>query len=203
MNQEKRREKTRSLIEDAAIDLFASKSISSVTMEEVAERADITKRTVYNYYPTKAALIASIFERKLQELYNIEKAALEKCGTAQEVIYAQFRELNRFTKNNNRFMQTFWSLKDNINNEQVPAETLSNILALNRKLIDMPASYIASKELSGLLASYTPELIIHYISAVNKGLFLQYDKENRLSLKGPTLDDLTAFAMDCLLYCLR
>ena len=197
-----RKERTKASIEAAAIDCFSHRGFNGVTMEEIAAKAELTKRTVYNHYPTKGALIASIFERRLEELYQLEQSALERCTTAREVIYTQFRVLSQFTKANYGFMQMFWSLKDNINNGDVPEDVLSHIVSLNRKLIDMPASHIASKELTGLLAAYTPEMIIHYISAINKGLFLQYDKENRLSLKGPTQDDLTAFALDCLLYCL-
>ena len=63
-------------------------------------------------------------------------------------------------------------------------------------------SFIAKFERTGLLAAYSPEVIIHYISAINKGLFFQYDKENKLSLTGPAEEDLAAFALDCLLNCL-
>lgn len=202
MSQSTRKKHTRKRIEDAAIQCFSTRSFSNVTMDEIAENAGITKRTLYKYFPSKAALIASIFEKKLKELYIQEELALQQCASAEEVIHTQFMVLNSFTKNNFEFMKMFWSLKDNIDNGEVPDETLARIITLNYKLIDMPASYIASKEFSGLLSSYSPEMIIHYISAINKGLFLQCDKEDKLRLKSPTLEKLTEFALDCLLNCL-
>lgn len=202
MTQQERKEQTKAAIEAVGILCFSERPFENVTMEEIAMRSRFTKRTVYNYYPTKASLIASIFERKLEELYDIEYKALSTCKTAREIIYAQTSVLNKFTKDNFRFMQMFWTLKNNINSGEVPDSILNHIVSLNRKLIDMPVSFLEKTELTGFLAAYSPEMIIHYISAINKGMFLQYDKDNALHLDGPKQEELTAFAMDCLLQCL-
>ena len=77
---------------------------------------------------------------------------------------------------------------------------VKNVISINRKLIDTPVRYLRKFELTGFLANYTPEVIIHYISAVNKGLVLQCDKENALCLNGPGKDLLTNFALDTLLH---
>lgn len=202
MKQNQRKAMTRAAIESAGIKCFSRGSFERTTIEEIAALAGLTKRTVYNYFPTKAALIASIFEHRLEALYQQELSALERCSSAREAIYVQFRTLHKFTLDNAAFMQMFWMLKDNINSGDVPEEILEKIVTINRRLIDMPAGFIAKFERTGLLAAYSPEIIIHYISAINKGLFLQYDKENKLSLTGPAETDLAAFVLDCLLHCL-
>ena len=200
MTQAERKERTRAQIEAAGIKCFSKKPFDAVTMEEIAAQAQYTKRTVYNYFPTKTSLLASIFENKLEALYSIELHTLEKCTSARDVIYVHAMELSKFTENNLNFMHMFWSLKDNISNSEVPEETLTHIISINRKLIDTPVRYLKKFELTGFLANSTPEVIIHYISAVNKGLVLQCDKENALCLNGPGKDLLTNFALDSLLH---
>lgn len=199
MTNAQRRERTKAAIIGAAIDCFSNSDYLSVTMDDISEKSLYAKRTIYNYFPTKAAIIAEIFEQRLDELYNRELKAFERCTTAQGVISAFINELNSFTSENLGFMKMFWGIKDNFGeNEEIPGDVMDRITVLNRKLIDMPASYLASKDRVGILAKYPPETIIHFISAVNKGIYLQYDKGNALRLHGPGLEDLKALMIECL-----
>lgn len=199
MTNAQRREKTKAAIVNAAIECFSNSSYPSVTMDDISEKSLYAKRTIYNYFPTKAAIIAEIFEQRLDELYNREQQAFERCTTAQGVITAFIGELNSFTSENLGFMKMFWGIKDSLQEtDEIPEEVMNRIIYLNRKLIDMPASYLASKERVGILAKYPPETIIHFISAVNKGIYLQYDKGNALRLQGPGLEDLKALMIECL-----
>jgi AcrR family transcriptional regulator len=42
---------------DAAISLFVEKGFDSTTMDDIAERADVARATVFNHFPRKAAFI--------------------------------------------------------------------------------------------------------------------------------------------------
>jgi TetR/AcrR family transcriptional repressor of mexJK operon len=53
----------RDAILDAAGALFSEKGLVGATMEAVAERASVSKMTVYAQFPDKAALLAGVFER--------------------------------------------------------------------------------------------------------------------------------------------
>ena len=50
---------------DAAAGLFLERGIAPTTMEAVAERAHVSKMTVYSHFPDKPALLAAVFERNL------------------------------------------------------------------------------------------------------------------------------------------
>ncbi len=199
MDQQKRKELTKTAIENAGIECFANRSFDSVTMTEIAKKSGYTKRTVYNYFPSKSALIASIFGRKLKELYDLEQEALDGCATAHEAIFVHFTVLNRFTQENYGFMRMFWALSRDINKDEASQNVLADVVFWNRKLIDLPASVIEKCGLTGKLAEYSPVVIVHYISALNKGLALQHDKENSLSLMDVTIQDLTSFGLELLL----
>jgi AcrR family transcriptional regulator len=50
-------ESTRSAILSAAADLFLARDGASFSVQEVADRADVTHRTVYRHFPTRAGLL--------------------------------------------------------------------------------------------------------------------------------------------------
>jgi AcrR family transcriptional regulator len=49
--------RTRDQIAEAAIHLFVERGYDATTLEEVADRADVHKRTLLRYFPTKAHLV--------------------------------------------------------------------------------------------------------------------------------------------------
>ena len=57
----------RRAIMDAASELFLERGIGATAMEAVAERARVSKMTVYSHFPDKPALLAAVFERQLKE----------------------------------------------------------------------------------------------------------------------------------------
>jgi len=64
---ERRQLQTRSDIANAAVALFAKQGFDSTTMAEVAEAADVSRRTVYRYFPTKDDLVFEHPHRWLQQ----------------------------------------------------------------------------------------------------------------------------------------
>lgn len=59
---------TRGAIEDAFIDLVLTRGYENVTVEDVAEAADVAKATVYTHYDGKQGLLAAVFARLNDEL---------------------------------------------------------------------------------------------------------------------------------------
>lgn len=51
---------------NTAARLFESQSYESVTMERIAEEADVAKRTLYNHFPTKEAVLAYWIDAELE-----------------------------------------------------------------------------------------------------------------------------------------
>ena len=59
-------EKRRAIL-DAAGALFLERGIAATSIEAVAERASVSKMTVYSHFPDKPALLTAVFERNLKE----------------------------------------------------------------------------------------------------------------------------------------
>lgn len=57
--RERRRQETRNEICRAAVDLVLARGLANVTVEEIAEAADVSPRTFFNYFPTKKDALVS------------------------------------------------------------------------------------------------------------------------------------------------
>jgi AcrR family transcriptional regulator len=55
--RERKKIKTRLLIEDAALSLFESQGYDATTTEEIAAKAEISTTTFFRYFPTKAEIL--------------------------------------------------------------------------------------------------------------------------------------------------
>ena len=53
----RKKERTRAAINDAALELFIEKGFEATTVDEIAERAEISKSTFFRYFATKAEVI--------------------------------------------------------------------------------------------------------------------------------------------------
>jgi AcrR family transcriptional regulator len=53
---------------DAALALFLEKGYEATTVEEIAERADVGKGTVFNYFPHKRAFLSALAEEWLSQI---------------------------------------------------------------------------------------------------------------------------------------
>ncbi len=63
----RKKEETLGKIITAAIQLFHQVGVQTVTMEQIAQSADIAKGTLYNYFPSKEAIITAFLQRTFQE----------------------------------------------------------------------------------------------------------------------------------------
>jgi AcrR family transcriptional regulator len=75
--RERKKQETRRRIYSAAFELFLERGFDETTVEEIAERADVAKGTVFNYFPQKSSFLPAIFEhwvnRITEELGPIEE----------------------------------------------------------------------------------------------------------------------------------
>ncbi len=60
--RERKKRETRRRIYSAAFELFLEKGFEHTTVEEIAERADVGKGTVFNYFPRKSSFLAALVE---------------------------------------------------------------------------------------------------------------------------------------------
>ncbi len=75
--RERKKQQTRELIAETARRLFVERGFEGVTVAEVARAADVSEKTVFNYFPTKEDLVywrLESFEENLLETIRERKA---------------------------------------------------------------------------------------------------------------------------------
>lgn len=87
----KKRRETRSAILDACAAELAVRAEESITMDDIAGRAVVSRATVFNYFPTKRDIIVGIANREIDELQRVveerNKADASPLETVAEVMY--------------------------------------------------------------------------------------------------------------------
>jgi AcrR family transcriptional regulator len=68
--RERKKLETRQHIADTAARLFADHGFDAVTVDEVAEAANVSKKTVFNYFPTKEDLVFHRTEERRESLLH-------------------------------------------------------------------------------------------------------------------------------------
>jgi AcrR family transcriptional regulator len=85
---------------EAAREIFARKGFTDATLDDVAERAEFGKGTLYNYFSNKDGLFACVLEDSFITLKSIAEEALNSDGTLEEKITAFISgELGYFFRN--------------------------------------------------------------------------------------------------------
>jgi len=65
---QKRAKRTRKKLKEAALDAFSEKSIDAVTVEEITEKADVGKGTLYQYFDDKEEIVVTLVEEAVEHL---------------------------------------------------------------------------------------------------------------------------------------
>jgi AcrR family transcriptional regulator len=105
--RDRKKSAVRAKIIAAAIGLFSKHGIVHVTVEQIAEAADVGKGTIYNYFDTKEAVVVAFMvdlERKVQaRLPRIAKSRRDLASILTEYIHFQFR----LKKRHHQFVRVF------------------------------------------------------------------------------------------------
>ena len=80
-----RQEWQRRFIQERALRVFAASGYHGSTMDMVAEAAEVSKGTLYNYFESKEELFASLIERGVDGLFNMVDEVVAAGGSIQEM----------------------------------------------------------------------------------------------------------------------
>jgi len=65
---QKRAKRTRKKLKEAALDVFSEKSVDAATVEEITEKADLGKGTLYQHFEDKEEIIITLVEEAVEHL---------------------------------------------------------------------------------------------------------------------------------------
>ncbi|MEW9549187.1 TetR/AcrR family transcriptional regulator [Nonomuraea sp. NPDC050783] len=109
-----RRTDTRERIQQVALELFAERGYDKTTLQEVAERLEITRPALYYHFRTKEDILASVVDRLVESMDELTAWAKEQPATAEArkeilgriagLLEDQWRPLFRFAQVNQGVM---------------------------------------------------------------------------------------------------
>jgi AcrR family transcriptional regulator len=85
-NSRKQREKEfrKKVIVEAAREIFSKKGYDGTTIDEVAEKAELAKATLYKIFPTKEELYLGVVTEVFREINELASESMGGTGTARE-----------------------------------------------------------------------------------------------------------------------
>ncbi|MBQ7803105.1 TetR/AcrR family transcriptional regulator [Rhodococcus sp. (in: high G+C Gram-positive bacteria)] len=91
---ERRYEDVRLAVALAARDLFLECHSTAVTVESIAQRAEVSERTFYRHFTSKADLVSPLFERSNRSLiYSLRESGPGTCGIIDALVELFTREV--------------------------------------------------------------------------------------------------------------
>ncbi|MEW6262265.1 MAG: TetR/AcrR family transcriptional regulator [Thermodesulfobacteriota bacterium] len=175
----------------AAEEIFFKKSYNSVTVDEVAQLAGVTKNTLYSYFPSKLSLFIRMFDHYLQELHRLFVEAIEREPRPDHALMGGIVVLYRFTWENEKFMRFFWALNPSEMNGEIPAELIHSVHLWNRGLIEQAIRLVRRGQAQGVINdALDAERMVHLVSAVNKGILIHTSKQAKWSIANVRPSDL-------------
>ena len=83
---QKRARRTRRKLKEAALDAFSEKSIDAVTIEEITDKADVGKGTLYQHFEDKEEIVVTLVEEAVEHLIEIIRAYSSEPETLEEML---------------------------------------------------------------------------------------------------------------------
>ena len=167
---------------NAAKKLFIENKYNNITVDEIAKLAGITKKTLYLYYPSKLALFIHVFDKHLQNLHEQLTKGTKQDLPTNELMISLFHILHKFTKKNEKFMRLYWTLDSDEFNGIIPEELVRRIIVWTRAMFEDLIKIVERGQREGVIVKCNPELLIHLMSALNKGIFIHTNKESKFSI---------------------
>ena len=98
--REKKKEKTKQAILNAAIELFSTKGFENTSIEELAKVAGIGKGTIYGYFQTKTEILYAFCESELDHIHEeLVKQSNLDASIHDQMMTIYMAEFNHVTKN--------------------------------------------------------------------------------------------------------
>lgn len=169
----KQKQKNRKKIIAIAVDVMIDKGFKDATMRAIAKKAEIGDATIYNYFPTKEAILFAYYEEKLKE--SIEKLrSVEKFNefTIHEQLQTFFEtQLELFLPDREfialSFKKIFFSLNQNLDQldaiQDVFEKIVDDIFTAAIEVKEIPEQMF-QKIIYNLLWDYYVGMVIFWLS---------------------------------------
>jgi AcrR family transcriptional regulator len=91
---DRRVQKSQEAIKNAFIELMSEKSFDHITIQDISDRANVGRRTIYDHYMDKFDLLDKLIEEHINELRKLCESSLEMSFSEGNLIWFEYFERN-------------------------------------------------------------------------------------------------------------
>ena len=188
--REAQKKKLDKAILSAAEHVFMKKGFRAATTDEIAERASVTKRTLYKHFPSKLALFVRMTDVYLSKLRREMTKVAASDSVQKENIRDLYQALFKFTMRHQKFMRLFWIVDSEEFEGEMPKDLIEQVKGPTNEAFKQYAELIGRASDRGVVRPFDPLLVVNLFSAVNKGIFMHANKERQYEIANIKPEDL-------------
>ncbi|WP_233516731.1 TetR/AcrR family transcriptional regulator [Paenibacillus curdlanolyticus] len=102
---EKRKQETKQKIADAALTLFTAHGFDQTTMDQIAEKANVAKGTLFNHFASKNALLTHFGEIRVQLIKSAIEHSVQNVDGVVNKLFAIFDALAKVNEEDKPYGQ--------------------------------------------------------------------------------------------------
>jgi TetR/AcrR family transcriptional regulator len=204
--REREKEQRRAIIITAAEELFFSKGIDNTTMDEIAEKVELSKGAVYLYFKSKEELFAAIVQRGLTLLRGFFAAAATRGNNGLERLRAIGDEFYRFHLEYPNYFSAIFYHEFHAFIHRGGDGISCEVLTQAEELMEVASRVIQEGIADGTIrANIDPAATAVILDGFLTGIIRMVSAERDHMLKGHCIDpqDLVKTAMNMIFYALK
>lgn len=173
--RERKKVKVRERILDRAMELIMQNGFDNVTMERIAEAADVAKGTLYNYFPAKEAILGGYVQKCALELTPVIDNIIASKPDTRSRLVALLREHVRWIEGRQELMEKYisWRMSVPLRSLRQPGsrsgfeEHIARVVMLGQEAGDVRRD-LDARTLSGCLTSFYTWVYFGWLSVAEK-----------------------------------
>src|SRR5216684_8702224 len=131
-NRLPRHERRRQLL-DAALEMFVSQGYHAAAMDEIAERAGVSKPVLYQHFPGKLELYLALLDESVEALTDTVRAALESTTDNKQRVTATFTAFFDFVGSTGQAFRLVF--ESDLRNERAVRERLDSTMRVCAEMV--------------------------------------------------------------------
>jgi AcrR family transcriptional regulator len=143
-------------------------------------------------------LFVHVFDEYLQELTARVTEAAGSDAPVRERLKKTLNALFDFTRENERFMWLYWMLDSGEADGILPKELLDHVKAWTEDMFRATIEMVMAGQEEGIIRDIDPKLLVHMMSALNKGIIVHTNKERRFEIEDIDAESLQALSIELL-----
>ena len=109
--RERKKEETRENIIDCAVSFFREKGFQETSMEEIAEKSDVSKGTLYNYFENKESILVGYFQTIISDYGKGMKENFEGNKDIESTLYNLLAFISNIFKNDRELAAIYFKYR--------------------------------------------------------------------------------------------